>query len=116
MKRSLLIVTMLAAALTAMAQQQTQSQPRPQPPTRAAQAASMSAAVQKPAEKQVEVFTPLTKKLPLKSTDKVERVDGLSSQPWSKMAGSRPGWSAFSDPERHDAAFDVFWIGAPPTH
>jgi hypothetical protein len=117
MKRSILMVTVLAAALTAVAQQQTQTQTQSQSQIRAAQVAPMSAIVQKPAaEKKVEIFTPLSKKLPPKQTDKVERVDGLSSQPWSRMVGSRPGWSTFTDPERHDATLDVFWIGAPPTH
>ena len=103
----------LAVAATALADPQTQ--PPVQPP---ASAHSLSASVKKPAaQKKVEVFTPLTKKLPPSNqTDKVERVDGMSSQPWSKMVGSRPGWSAFSEPERENAAFDVFWIGAPPTH
>jgi hypothetical protein len=113
MKRSILIGAVLAVAAAGLAGQQ------PQPPTQPlASAHSLSATVKKPtAEKKVEVFTTLTKKVPPSNqTEKVERVDGMSSQPWSKMVGPRPGWSAFTDPERRDVAFDVFWMGAPPTH
>lgn len=66
--------------------------------------------------KKVEVFTPLTLKRPPSPADqnRVERVDGLSSQPWYKTIGPRPGWSAFPSPEQQDPAFNLFWFGATP--
>jgi hypothetical protein len=120
MKRSILMVAVLTAAMTALADPQIepQTQPQSQSQPSAAPQAPVSMTVQKQAaEKKVEVFTPLTKKLPpSKQTDKVERVDGMSSQPWFRTVGPRPGWSAFTEPERRDPTLDVFWIGAPPMH
>jgi hypothetical protein len=66
--------------------------------------------------KKVVVFTPLTLKRPLAPADpnRVERVDGLSSQPWYKTIGPRPGWSAFPSPEQQDPALNLFWVGDQP--
>jgi hypothetical protein len=109
MKRGIWMVAVLTAAMTAMAQQQTQ------PQTNAVLQVPVSATVQKPtANKKVEIFTPLSKKIPSPQTDKIEHVDGMSSQPWFRMVGPEPGWSAFPDPERQDATLNVAWIGAPP--
>jgi len=104
------MVTVLAAAMAAVAQPQTQSQSQ-------TNATVISATVNKPvAEKKVEIFTPFSKKFPpSKQTDKVVRVNGESSQPWSRMIGTKPGWSAFPDPERQDSTLNLFWIGAAPS-
>jgi hypothetical protein len=120
MKRSILMVAVLIAAVTALADQPIQPQTKPQSPSQTSTApqAPVSMTANKHATvKKVEVFTPLSKKLPpSKPTDKVERVDGISSQPWFRTVGPRPGWSAFPEPERQDPTLDVFWIGAPPMH
>jgi hypothetical protein len=104
---------MLAASFAALAEPQTQ--PPVQTPTSASSAPQMSATVKKQLpKKKAEAFTPLTKKTSRPNTDKIERVNGESSQPWAKMAGSHPGWSAFTEPERQDPTLNLFWIGAPP--
>jgi hypothetical protein len=118
------MVAVLIAAVTALADQQIQPQmqrqTQPQLPsqTTAAPQTPVSMTANKHAvQKKVEVFTPLSKKLPAsKPTDKVERVGGMSSQPWFRTVGPHPGWSAFTEPERRDATLDLFWIGAPPAH
>jgi hypothetical protein len=118
MKRSIGMVAVMTAALTALAGPQTQPQSQSQTnATQEAVARQESATIQKPAERKVEIFTPFSKKSPSIQTDRIERVDGMSSQPWLRMVGPQPGWSAFTEPERRDAAaFDVIWIGAPPLH
>jgi hypothetical protein len=107
------MLVVLTAVMTVAAQPQRQSQTQQ---TGTAPAAPMSVTVQTQAtEKKVEIFTPLSKKLPQsKQTDKIERVDGMSSQPWSRMIGPHPGWSAFPEPEQQEPVLNVFWIGAAP--
>lgn len=76
--------------------------------------------VAKPAaEKAVKVTTPFINLNPVKphqetTSDKVFRVDGISSQPWYRMAGARPGWSAFPAPGQGSFGFNLFWVGAEP--
>jgi hypothetical protein len=51
------------------------------------------------------------------TTDKIDRVGGISSRPWAQTAGySAAGPSLFAgDRERfHDVQFSLFWVGAPP--
>jgi hypothetical protein len=111
MKRSIWMAAIMTAALTVVAEPQTQ------PQTNAAPVLPVSATVQKPTvQRRVEIFTPFNKKFPpSKQTDKIVRVDGQSSQPWSRMIGPQPGWSAFPEPERQDATLNLFWIGAAPS-
>jgi hypothetical protein len=74
-----------------------------------------SMTVKKPAaEKKIEIFTPLSKKTGVKPSDKIVRVEGMSSQPWARMIGTHPGWSAFPEPERQDPALNLLWVGASP--
>jgi hypothetical protein len=116
MKRRILMVMVVAASMAAMAQPQAPLQKQPQ--TGAAPVVPMSATVQKQTvEKKVEIFTPLSKKIPPpKQTDKIVRVDGMSSQPWFRTIGPKPGWSAFPPPEQQDATLNLFWVGAAPSH
>jgi hypothetical protein len=111
----MLVAAVMTAAMTALAAPQTQPQ-QTQSRTGTVPAPPVQATVQKhTAQKKVEIFTPLSKKSEPKQTDKIERVDGMSSQPWFRMIGPQPGWSAFPDPERQDPTLNVFWIGAAPT-
>jgi len=76
-------------------------------------------AVTKPAEEKKVVTTPFINFNPLKprpqtASDKVFRVDGESSQPWYRMAGTRPGYSAFPGPGQNNLGFNLFWVGAEP--
>jgi hypothetical protein len=71
------------------------------------------------AEKTLKVNSPFINFNPLKphpesASDKVFRVDGISSQPWYRMAGARPGWSAFPEPGQGAFGFNLFWVGAEP--
>lgn len=74
--------------------------------------------VEQPATNQLKVVTPLNYNLlkpqPRTGTDKIVRVEGMSSQPWYRMAGTKPGWSAFPAPEQQDLSVNLFWIGAGP--
>lgn len=100
----------LGTALTALASPPTQPQngPPPAPP--------VHMTVQKQtAPKKVEIFTPLTTKRASQQTDKVVHVDGMSSQPWSRTIGTKPGWSAFPDAEHQQSTLNLFWIGAAPS-
>jgi hypothetical protein len=116
MKRSILMVMVVAASMAAVAQ--SQAPPQKQTQTSAAPVIPLSATVQKQTvEKKVEIFTPLSKKFPpSKQTDKIVRVDGMSSQPWFRTIGQKPGWSAFPPPEQQDATLNLFWVGAAPSH
>jgi hypothetical protein len=76
-------------------------------------------AVKPTTEKTVKVTSPFINFNPLKphpetASDKVFRVDGISSQPWYRMAGARPGWSAFPEPGQGALGFNLIWIGAEP--
>ena len=59
------------------------------------------------------VLTPLTAPPPVERNT-IERMDGLSSQPWARMAGNRPGWSAFPDQNSAQPMLPFFWVGADP--
>jgi hypothetical protein len=45
---------------------------------------------------------------------KIERVGGMSSQPWTQIAGWPPGASAFPDAETHESTLYIFSIGHEP--
>jgi hypothetical protein len=107
----MLVLVFMAAAMAALAQP---------PPVPASAPVTLTTKTQttenQPAVKKAQVVTVFHK--PFKTTpqlqsDKIVRVDGMSSQPWYRMAGQHPGWSAFPDPEHQDPSFNVFWIGTP---
>jgi len=109
------MVIVVAASLAAFAKQTpTQTVPPPAPvPAAAPEPAPVK---QQTMERQVEVFPitlPPLKALPPKNTDKIEYVDGMSSQPWSRMVGSNLGWSAFVQPETAGRGLSIFSAGAP---
>jgi len=101
----------MAASMAALAQ----PPPAPEP---TAFTVKNQTAEQQPATNQLKVLTPLNYNLfkaqPRTGTDKIVRVEGMSSQPWYRMAGTKPGWSAFPAPEQRDPSFNLFWIGAGP--
>jgi hypothetical protein len=103
MKRSLWIVAALVVSLAAQARPTSipaappaHSPPKALPP--------ISATVKK---EKVDIFTPIKLRSPA-PTDKVYRVDGMSSQPWARIAGSHPGWSEFPRPETANRGLDIF--------
>ena len=107
------MLAVITASIAAFAQPQD-----PVPPTTVT--VKQQPAVAKPtAEKAVKVTSPFITFNPLKphpetASDKVFRVDGISSQPWYRMAGARPGWSAFPEPGQGAFGFNLFWVGAEP--
>jgi hypothetical protein len=107
----MIILAVVTASIAAFAQSQ-----MPAPLT--------TATVKKPAttapagEKKTAATVPLVnfnplKPRPQKASDKIIRVDGESSQPWFRMAGSRPGYSAFPGAGQNNLGFNLFWVGDP---
>src|SRR5215469_13425660 len=113
MKRSILMLAVMTASLAAFAQSQV-----PVPSTTVT--VKKQPVVAKPtAEKPVRIITPFVNFNPFRirpetASDKVFRVDGISSQPWYVMAGPKPGWSAFPAPGQGSFGFNLFWVGAEP--
>lgn len=106
------MLAVLAATAAAFAEP-----PAGQPQAVVPSTITAAATVKKPTTtvKKVEIYTSLSKKQSSSGVSpKIERIDGMSSQPWVKMAGPDPGYSAFPRPERRDPLMNVFWIGAPP--
>ena len=107
------MLAVVAASIAAFAQSQT-----PAPSTTVT--VKKQAVVEKPAvQKPVRITTPFVNFNPFKThpetaSDKVYRVDGISSQPWYVMAGPKPGWSAFPSPGQGSFGFNLFWVGAEP--
>jgi hypothetical protein len=106
MKRSLLVLAIVAASIGALAQPPTELQQSTATTTKTVK-------VQK-AEKKEPVIPVLRAPITMQS-DKIERVDGMSSQPWYRMAGTHPGLSAFASGEHQDRPLNLIWIGAPPS-
>jgi len=107
------MLAVMTASIAAFAQSQ-----GPVPPTTVTEKKQPEAA--KPTtEKAAKVTSPFINFNPLKprpetASDKVFRVDGVSSQPWYRMAGARPGWSAFPAPGQGAFGFNLLWVGAEP--
>jgi hypothetical protein len=84
-------------------------------PPQTAPAAKLPPASVTTKQTKLEFFTVLKKRGPV-GTDKIERVDGQSSQPWSSLIGSHPGYSAFAQPETALEGFNLISVGANPQH
>jgi len=105
------MLAIVTASIAAFAQSQT---PAPLTTITAKKPAATKPAVEKPV-----VTAPLVNFNPLKThpeatSDKVYRVDGISSQPWYVTAGSKPGWSAFPESGQGSFGFNLFWVGTEP--
>ena len=59
------------------------------------------------------VFMPLTIFKPA-GQKQIERVDGMSSRPWTQIVGWHPGESEFTRPELLDPSMPVIWVGHEP--
>ena len=104
----------MAASITAFAQSQ-------MPTTSATVVVKKQPVVQKPTVEKTRgnvsspfILNPL-KARPSKVSDKVIYIDGMSNQPWYRMAGTRPGWSAFPQPGKDNLGLTFFWVGAEPS-
>jgi hypothetical protein len=106
MKTSVLMLTILAASMSAFAQPQ-----KPTPPSQS-QTAFLKVELVKQQKVQVSnkpIFVPFTVAQPAPK-QKVERVDGMSSRPWAQIVGSHPGWPAIPPPERHEQTWRILQI------
>jgi hypothetical protein len=93
-------------------------------------AASMVAFAQPPAtpktapvkpvkQEKVQIITLLTPFQTLKvsqpvSQNKIQRVEGMSSRPWTQIVGWKPGYPAFPSPEMHESTLCLFSVGNEP--
>ena len=101
----------MAASITAFAQSQM--------PITSTTAIVKKQPVEKPTvEKKAKVSIPLLvnplKAQPPTASDKIIRVDGVSNQPWYRMAGPRPGYSIFPQAGNDPLGMNLFWVGAEP--
>jgi hypothetical protein len=105
------VLAVVTASIAAFAQSQT--------PVPLTTVTVKKPAVTKPAEEKKVVTSPFINYNPLKlrqtASDKIIHVDGESSQPWFRMAGTRPGYSAFPGAGQNNLGFNLFWVGAPPS-
>jgi len=107
----MLVLAIVTASIAAFAQSQ-----MPAPLTTAT--VKKPAVTQPTVEKKTAATVPLVNYNPLKPrlqmpSDKIIHVDGESSQPWFRMAGSKPGYSAFPGPGQNNLGFNLFWVGDP---
>jgi hypothetical protein len=98
MKTTMLVLTILAASLTAFAEK-----PQPAPSLQAELVKQQKAQVSKP------IFVPLRLTQPAPK-QKIEHVDGMSSRPWMLRVGLHPGWPAIPRPERHEATWRILQV------
>jgi hypothetical protein len=101
----------MAVSLVAFGRPTVNNNPAPAPQPKAQVAQTQTSSTLPPAsasmkKEKVDVFTQLKLRAPA-ATDKVYRVDGMSSQPWSRMIGPHPGISAFPQPETANPGFDL---------